>query len=81
LSSTRTSLPAVSRLSLGVSIWARPEPPSVDQELKYVFNNFSKIPALSLRAPGPKRIVQIAADLPNENTLPLDSLRNLESLE
>ncbi|KAH9036714.1 hypothetical protein EDB83DRAFT_2414059, partial [Lactarius deliciosus] len=36
LSSIRTSLSAVSRLSLGVGIWARPEPPSVDQELNAV---------------------------------------------
>ncbi|KAH9062480.1 hypothetical protein EDB87DRAFT_1607648 [Lactarius vividus] len=81
LSSIRTSLSAVSRLSLGVGIWARPEPPSVDQELKYVFSSFTKIPALSLRAPGPKKIVEIAADPPNENALPLDSFRNLQSLE
>ncbi|KAH9166457.1 hypothetical protein EDB89DRAFT_1910685 [Lactarius sanguifluus] len=81
LSSIRTSLSAVSRLSLGIGIWTRPEPPSVDQELKYVFSSFTKIPALSLRAPGPKRIVEIAADPPNENALPLDSFRNLQSLE
>jgi Leucine-rich repeat (LRR) protein len=81
LSSIRTSLSAVSRLSLGVSIWARPEPPSVDQELKYIFSSFTKIPALSLRAPGPKKIIEMAADPPNENALPLDSFRNLQSLE
>ncbi|KAH9159861.1 hypothetical protein EDB89DRAFT_2223127 [Lactarius sanguifluus] len=74
LSSIRTSLSVVSRLSLGVGIWTRPEPPSVDQELKY-------IPALSLRAPGPTKIMEIAADPPNENALPLDSFRNLQSLE
>ncbi|KAI9455449.1 hypothetical protein BJY52DRAFT_1280092 [Lactarius psammicola] len=81
LSSIRTSLSAVSRLSLGVGIWARPEPPSVDQELKYIFSSFTKIPALSLRAPGLKKIVEIATDPPNENALPLDSFRNLQSLE
>ncbi|KAH9010608.1 hypothetical protein EDB83DRAFT_417399 [Lactarius deliciosus] len=80
-SSIRTSLSAVSWLSLRVGIWARSKPPSVDQELKYVFSSFTKIPALSLRAPGPKRIVEIAADPPNENALPLDSFRNLQSLE
>ncbi|KAH9007534.1 hypothetical protein EDB85DRAFT_2129831, partial [Lactarius pseudohatsudake] len=81
LSSIRTSLSVVSRLSLGVGIWTRPEPPSVDQELKYVFSSFTKIPALSLRAPGPTKIMEIAADPPNENALPLDSFRNLQSLE
>jgi Leucine-rich repeat (LRR) protein len=81
LSSIRTSLSAVSRLSLGVGLWSRPEPLSVDQELKYIFSSFTKIPALSLQAPGPKKIAEIAADPPNENALPLDSFRNLQSLE
>jgi Leucine-rich repeat (LRR) protein len=81
LSSIRTSLSSVSRLSLGLSLWARPEPPSMDQELKYIFSSFTKIPALSLRAPGPKKILEIAADPPNENALPLDSFRNLQNLE
>ncbi|KAN0135389.1 hypothetical protein V8E53_006668 [Lactarius tabidus] len=81
LSSIRSSLSAVSRLSLGVGLWSRPEPPNVDQELKYIFSSFTKIPALSLQAPGPKKIAEIAADPPNENALPLDSFRNLQSLE
>jgi Leucine-rich repeat (LRR) protein len=81
LSSIRTSLSTVSRLSLGVGLWGRPEPPSLDQELKYVFSSFTKIPALSLRAPGPKQIAEIAGDPPNENALPLDVFRNLQSLE
>jgi Leucine-rich repeat (LRR) protein len=81
LSSIRTSLSSVSRLSLGLGLWSRPEPPSMDQELKYIFSCLTKIPALSLRSPGPKMIVEIANDPPNENALPLDSFRNLQSLE
>jgi Leucine Rich Repeat (LRR) protein len=81
LSSIRTSLSTVSRLSLGTGLWGRPEPPSLDQELKYVFSSFTKIPALSLRAPGPKQIAEVAGDPPNENALPLDVFRNLQSLE
>ena len=81
LSSIRTSLSTVSRLSLGMGLWGRPEPPSLDQELKYIFSSFTKIPALSLRAPGPKQIAEIAGDPPNENALPLDAFRNLQSLE
>ncbi|KAH9083968.1 hypothetical protein EDB83DRAFT_2203194, partial [Lactarius deliciosus] len=76
-----TSLSAVSRLSLGVGIRARPELPNVDQELKYVLSSFTKIPASSLRVPGPKKIVEIAADPLNENVLPLDSFCNLQSFE
>jgi Leucine-rich repeat (LRR) protein len=81
LSSIRTSLSSVSRLSLGLGLWSRPEPPSMDQELKYIFSCLTKIPALSLCSPGPKMIVEIANDPPNENALPLDSFRNLQSLE
>ncbi|KAI0066053.1 hypothetical protein BV25DRAFT_1495463 [Artomyces pyxidatus] len=81
LTSIRSSLSAVSRLSLGVSLWGRPEPPSVEQELKYIFSSFTKIPALSLHAPGPKKIQEIANEPPNENALPLDAFRNLQSLE
>src|SRR5713226_2226361 len=81
LSSIRTSLSTVSRLSLGTGLWGRPEPPSLDQELKYVFSSFTKVPELSLRAPGPKQIAEVAGDPPNENALPLDVFRNLQSLE
>ena len=81
LSSIRTSLSTVSRLSLGAGLWGRPEPPSLDQELKYIFSSFTKIPALLLRAPGPKQIAEVAGDPPNENALPLDIFRNLQSLE
>jgi hypothetical protein len=81
LSSIRTSLSTISGLSLGRSLWGRPEPPNVDQELKYIFSSFTKIPAVSLRAPGPKQIAEIAGDPPNENALPLDAFRNLQSLE
>lgn len=81
LSSIRTSLSTVSRLSLGAGLWGRPEPPSPDQELKYIFSSFTKIPALSLRAPGPKQIAEVAGDPPNENALPLYVFRNLQNLE
>ena len=81
LSSIRSSLSTVSRLSLGASLWGRPEPPTLDQELKYIFSSFTKIPALLLRAPGPKQIAEVAGDPPNENALPLYAFRNLQSLE
>ncbi|KAI0045903.1 hypothetical protein FA95DRAFT_1560682 [Auriscalpium vulgare] len=81
LTSIRTSFSAVSRLSLGVGLWGRPEPLSVDQELKYIFSSFTKIPALALHSPGPKKIAELANEPPNENALPLDAFRNLQSLE
>ena len=81
ISSIRTSLSTVSGLSLGMGLWSRPEPPNVDHELKYIFSSFTKIPSVSLRAPGPKQIAEIAGDPPNENALPLDAFRNLQCLE
>ncbi|KAJ7132825.1 leucine-rich protein [Mycena crocata] len=81
LASFRSTLSAVSGLSLGAGWWGRPEPPSLDAELKYLFSSFTKLPALSVTAPTHKLIAELAAEPPNENALPLDAFRNLQSLE
>lgn len=81
LASFRSSLSAVSGLSLGGGWWARPEPPSVDTELKYLYSSFTKLPALLVNAPGRKVIAELANDSPNHNALPLDAFKNLQSLE
>ncbi|KAI5118458.1 hypothetical protein M0805_006277 [Coniferiporia weirii] len=79
--SFRSSFSAVSRLSLGGGWWGRPEPPSVETELKYIYSSFTKLPALSLCAPGPKGIAELAQDPPMDNAIPLDSFKTLRSLE
>ncbi|TFK53699.1 hypothetical protein OE88DRAFT_1655953 [Heliocybe sulcata] len=81
LASFRSSLSAVSRLSLGSGWWGRAEPPSLDSELKYIYSSFTKLPALSLTAPGPKIIAELANEPPNDNAIPLNSFKNLQSLE
>jgi Leucine-rich repeat (LRR) protein len=81
LASFRSSLSAVSGLSLGGGWWGRPEPPSVDAELKYIYSSFTKLPALLVNAPGRKVIAELANDSPNRNALPLDAFKNLQSLE
>ncbi|KAJ6593828.1 hypothetical protein B0H19DRAFT_1092180 [Mycena capillaripes] len=81
LASFRSTLSAVSGLSLGGGWWGRPEPPSLDSELKYLFSSFTKLPALTITAPTQKVIAELAAEPPNENALPLDAFRNLQSLE
>ncbi|KAH7910577.1 leucine rich repeat domain-containing protein, partial [Hygrophoropsis aurantiaca] len=81
LASFRSSLSAVSGLSLGVGWLGRQEPQSIDAELKYIYSSFTKVPALSIKAPGPKVIAELADDSPNENALPLDAFKNLQSLE
>ncbi|KII92540.1 hypothetical protein PLICRDRAFT_37305 [Plicaturopsis crispa FD-325 SS-3] len=81
LASFRSSLSAVSGLSLGGGWWARTEPPTVDAELKFIYSSFTKIPALCMKAPGPKSIAELANEPPNENALPMDSFKNLQTLE
>ena len=81
LASLRSSLSAVSGLSLGGGWWGRPEPPTVDAELKYIYSSFTKLPALLVKAPGNKVIAELANEPPNQNALPLDAFKNVQSLE
>jgi Leucine-rich repeat (LRR) protein len=81
LSSFRSSFSAVSGLSLGGGWFGRPAPPSVEAELKFIYSSFTKLPALSVIAPGRKMIKELANDPPNENALPLDAFKNLQVLE
>lgn len=81
LASFRSSLSAVSNLSLGSGWWGRSEPPSVDSELKYIYSSFTKVPALSVNAPGRKVITELSNDPSNQNALPLDAFKNLQKLE
>lgn len=76
-----SSLSAISKLSLGSSWWGNAEPRSVEAELKYVYSAFTKLPALSLRAPGPKVVAELAQDPPANSVIPLDAFKNLQSLE
>ncbi|KAI0930131.1 hypothetical protein AcW1_008894 [Taiwanofungus camphoratus] len=81
LMSFRSSLSAVSRLSLAAGWWGRPPPPSVDAELKYIYSSFTKLPALSIHAPEARLIAELANETPNENALPMDAFKNLQSLQ
>ena len=81
LASFRSSLSAVSNLSLGVGWWSRPEVTDINSELKYIFSSFTKLPALSICGPSKKMIVETLSDMPSKNALPLDAFKNLQSLE
>ncbi|KAG7098877.1 hypothetical protein E1B28_000777 [Marasmius oreades] len=81
LSSVRSSLSVVSNLSLGAGWWSRAGPTSIDAELKYLFSSFTKLPALSITAPGRKGIAELVNEPPNKNAIPMDSFKNLQSLE
>ncbi|KAF7298249.1 Leucine rich repeat domain protein [Mycena chlorophos] len=79
LASFRSTLSAVSGLSLGAGWWGRPQPPSIDTELKYLFSSFTKLPALAIVAPSRPAIVDSTST--DDNAVPLDVFRNLQSLE
>ncbi|KXN90654.1 ADP-ribosylation factor 6 [Leucoagaricus sp. SymC.cos] len=81
LASFRSSLSAVSNLSLGVGWWSRPEVVDINLELKYLFSSFTKLPALSIGGPTKKVIAETLNDMPSRNALPLDAFKNLQSLE
>ncbi|KAL0575594.1 hypothetical protein V5O48_006379 [Marasmius crinis-equi] len=81
LSSIRTSLSVVSSLSLGAGWWSRSAPTTIDAELRYIYSSLTKLPAISITAPGRKVIAELANDPPNENAIPMDSFKNLQSLE
>jgi Leucine-rich repeat (LRR) protein len=81
LASFRSSLSVISGLSLGGGWWGRPETRTIDSELKYIYSSFTKLPALILTAPGPKVIAELASEPPNENCLPMDSFKNLQTFE
>ena len=79
--SFKSSLSAVSRLSLGSGWWGKTEIRDVETELKYIYSSFTKLPALSIGAPGPKIIAELAQDPPLDSAIPLDSFKCIMSLE
>ncbi|KAJ3489134.1 hypothetical protein NLI96_g2372 [Meripilus lineatus] len=81
LRSFASSFSAVSRLSLGGGWWGRPPPPTVDSELKYIYSSLTKLPAITLHAPEPRVIAELANEAPNENAIPFETFKNIQMLE
>ncbi|KIJ49457.1 hypothetical protein M422DRAFT_74558 [Sphaerobolus stellatus SS14] len=80
ISSLRSTMSSVSMLSLG-GWFSRPEPASVESELKFVYSSFTKLPALRVRASGPKMISELADDPPLDSAVPMDAFKILMMLE
>ena len=80
LASFRSSLSAASRISLG-NWWNRSDPITLDSGMKYLYSSFTKLPALSICAPGKKVIAELLNDSPSQNAVPLDVFRNLQALQ
>lgn len=81
MSSLRSTMSAMSSLSLGSKWWgAASAPPDPTQDTKYLYASFTKIPALRL-GPTPGRLIENFEDYPGDNAVPLDSFKNLQVLE
>ncbi|KDR75953.1 hypothetical protein GALMADRAFT_248769 [Galerina marginata CBS 339.88] len=81
LASLRSSLSIVSKISLSGSWWTNYDAPGIDGELRYVYSSFTKLPALSIHAPGKQAIAELMNDSPDQNAIPLYVFKNLERLE
>ncbi len=81
LVSFRSSLSIVSNLSLPTSWWSRQEPLTIDAELKFIYSSFTKLPALSISAPGKKVIAELVGESLDRNAIPFDVFKNLQRLE
>ncbi|CAO1613649.1 unnamed protein product [Parajaminaea phylloscopi] len=77
---------AISRMSISAasttSSWfSRPTPPSPDQETKYLYSAFTKLPALEVVAPALTGLIEGFDDAPVPTTLtPFDVFKNLQLL-
>ena len=80
LASFRSSLSAASRVSLG-NWWNRSDSFALDTELRYLYSSFTKLPALSICAPGKNVITELLNDSPTQNAVPLDAFKNLQALQ
>ena len=80
LASFRSSLSAVSRVSLG-NWWNRSDPITLDTGLRYLYSSFTKLPALSICAPRKNVITELLNDSPSQNAVPLDAFKNLQALQ
>ncbi|KAH7339273.1 hypothetical protein B0J17DRAFT_654499 [Rhizoctonia solani] len=76
-----SAMSTMSRLSLGGSWWNRSAPPPVDNELKYIYSAFTKLPALSIKQAGLKLVAELAQDPLTDQVIPFDVFKNLQSLE
>ncbi|CAE6410022.1 unnamed protein product [Rhizoctonia solani] len=76
-----SAMSTMSRLSLGGGWWGRAAPPPLDNELKYMYSAFTKLPALSIKQAGLKLVAELAQDPLTDQVIPFDVFKNLQSLE
>lgn len=81
LASFKSSISAITSLSLPNYWWNTPGPDSIDRDLKYIYSCFTKLPAVSLKAPRPSTMQGLTIDPTGPNALPLHVFKNIQSLE
>ncbi|PWN54460.1 L domain-like protein, partial [Violaceomyces palustris] len=84
MSSFRSTMTAMSSLSLAPSSWWRSNDsaPAADpaRDIKYIYSALTKVPALRI-GPIPPRLIQDFEDCPGQNAVPLDVFKNLQLLD
>ncbi|KAF8622334.1 hypothetical protein AX15_007069 [Amanita polypyramis BW_CC] len=80
LASFKSSISTITSLSLPSYWWNGPNPDNIDRDLKYIYSCFTKLPAISIKAPCLNFITELAGD-PDTNALPLHMFKNIQSLE
>ena len=75
------SISGVSKMSLGGGWWPSAQPPSVETEIKTIYSNFTKLPALSIHQSSLNVISELAGDPPVDHVVPLWVFKNIQTLE
>lgn len=82
LASFKSSISAITSFSLpNYYWWTKPDPDSIDHDLKYIYSCFTKLPAVSLKAPRSNAMHGLTIDPTGPNALPLHVFKNMQSLE
>ncbi|KAF8348061.1 leucine rich repeat domain-containing protein [Amanita rubescens] len=81
LASFKPSISTITSLSLPNYWWNRTGPDSIDLDLKYIYSCFTKLPAVSIKAPRLNPIQGLTIDPTSSNALPLHVFKNIQSLE
>jgi Leucine-rich repeat (LRR) protein len=75
------SISGVSKMSLGAGWWPRAPVPSVDEDLKFIYSAFTKLPALTINQSSLDVITQLANDPPVDHVVPLYTFKTIRTLE